>query len=42
MRALPADKQALESKKRDEVQAAVMAFKAGKVTFSTLRPEEGL
>jgi hypothetical protein len=43
MHALPADKQAHESKKQNEVRAAVMDFKAGKVTsFSELRPEDGL
>jgi hypothetical protein len=42
MRALPADKQAVESRKQNEIRAAVAAFKAGQVTFGQLRPEDGL
>jgi hypothetical protein len=42
MDALPADKQAVESRKQNEIRAAVMEFKAGKVTFTELRPEDGL
>lgn len=42
MHALPVDKQAVESRKQNEVRAAVMEFKAGKVTFTELRPEDGI
>ncbi len=43
MSALPQDRQALESKKQNEIRTAVREFKAGGVTsYTELRPEDGL